>query len=830
MINTLSPYRFYLLPLLYLSLIACGGGSNSNVSNAAPVFTSSNAFSVAENNLIVTQVTATDSDSNVLTYSLSGGTDQAHFIMDNSTGSLSFQTAPDYETPTDSDNNNIYLVEVLASDGTNTTKQLISISVTNLNEAQFGLLTRPSNSTCAISDPPNTSSNIKLTRVFSNLSFNSPVALRQSPTIADRWYVVEQDGLIKTFLSNDNTATNFLNITSSVLFDPGFGDERGLLGMAFHPNFASNNYVYLYYSARGGSTSHHSIISRFTATSATTLDPSTEQIILRINQPYGNHNGGNILFGPDGYLYIGMGDGGSGGDPQNYAQNISSFLGKMLRINVDIPANGNNYSSPADNPYVGVSGLDEIYALGLRNPWRWSFDRSTGDLIAGDVGQSEWEEIDIVTNAGNYGWRCYEGNNAYNTSGCTGSYTAPIHEYSHNDGFSVTGGYVYRGSAIPALTGTYIYSDYGPGPIWGLSDPTGASPVNSSLLLTSIYISSFAEDNNGELYVLSYGDGQIFRIDPDIGSGSGSFPTLLSQTGCINTNNPLQMASGLIPYDINAPFWSDGIVKDRWMALPDAAAITIELDGDWTFPNNSVLVKNFNLNGKRVETRLLVRHADGSWRGYSYEWNNSETDASLLLNGKTTTKEGQKYIYPSTTECMVCHTSVTGISLGPQTDQLNRDKTYPSTDLTANQLATLDNIGLFTSVLPDIPANLSKLTEPTDITATTHDRTRAYLYTNCSQCHRQGGPTNVSLDFNIDTADSNMNICNASPTHQIGGATGIMSPGNASNSSLYLRMNCRDGNAGCNNGDQMPPLGSAYVDANGANLISSWINSLSICP
>jgi len=814
MINTLLLYRFHLLPLLCLSLIACGSGSNSNVSNATPVFTSSNAFSVAENNLIVTQVTATDSDSDVLTYSLSGGSDQAHFLIDNSTGSLSFQTPPDYETRTDSDNNNIYLVEVLVSDGTNTTKQLISITVTNLNEAPFGLSTRPSNSTCAISDPPNTSSNIKLTRVFSNLSFDSPVALRQSPTIADRWYVVEQDGLIKTFLSNDSAATNFLNITSSVLFSPGSGDERGLLGIAFHPNFASNNYVYLYYSTRGGSSSHH----------------STEQIILRINQPYGNHNGGNILFGPDGYLYIGMGDGGSGGDPENYAQNISSFLGKMLRINVDIPANGNNYSSPADNPYVGVSGLDEIYALGLRNPWRWSFDRSTGDLIAGDVGQSEWEEIDIVTNAGNYGWRCYEGNNAYNTSGCTGSYTAPIHEYSHNDGFSVTGGYVYRGSAIPALTGTYIYSDYGPGPIWGLSDPTGASPVNSSLLLTSIYISSFAEDNNGELYVLSYGDGQIFRIDPDLGSGSGSFPTLLSQTGCIDTNNPLQMASGLIPYDINAPFWSDGIVKDRWMALPDASAITIELDGDWTFPNNSVLVKNFNLNGKRVETRLLVRHADGSWRGYSYEWNNSETDASLLLNGKTTTKEGQKYIYPSTTECMICHTSVTGISLGPQTDQLNRDKTYPSTDLTANQLTTLDNIGLFTSALPDIPANLAKLTEPTDITATTHDRTRAYLYTNCSQCHRQGGPTNVSLDFNIDTADSNMNICNASPTHQIGGATDIMSPGNASNSSLYLRMNCRDGNAGCNNGDQMPPLGSAYVDANGANLIGSWINSLSVCP
>lgn len=699
------------------------------------------------------------------------------------------------------------------------------------NDDQPGLTSRPSNTTCIVPDAPNVSSDIQLTHVFSSLSFTKPVALRQSPTITDRWYVAEQSGRIKTFRTNDSVATDFANLTSLV---SDAGNEMGLLGLAFHPEFATNNYVYVYYSAAGGPLNHQSVISRFTATNATTLDLSSELVMLRIDQPYTNHNGGNILFGPDGYLYIGMGDGGSSGDPLDYAQNISSLLGKMLRIDVDNPANGNNYSSPADNPFVGTSGLDEIYAMGLRNPWRWSFDRLTGDLILGDVGQNAWEEIDIITNGGNYGWRCYEGNHAYNTSGCMpqSNYIAPVHEYDHSTGFSISGGYVYRGSAIPALNGTYIYSDYGSGPIWGLSDPTG-TPVNTVLVNLNDAVSSFAEDNNGEIYVLGFGSGQIYRIDLASSSGA-AFPTLLSQTGCIDPTTPLQMAAGLIPYEINAPFWSDGAIKDRWMTMPDASTITIELNNDWTYPVNSVLVKNFNLNGKRVETRLLVRHANGEWGGYSYEWNDSETDASLLLDGKVTTKQSptgpQTYIYPSSTQCMRCHTQVAGIVLGPETNQMNRDTTYTSTGITANQLATFDHIGMFSNALPDIPANLPRLTDPSDLTASIHDRARAYLYTNCAQCHQQGGPTNASLDFHIDTLDTDMNICNATPTHQIEGATAIMTPGDAIDSSMYLRMNCRDGEPNCVSGDEMPPLGSALVDTDGALILSTWINSLLSCP
>lgn len=800
-----------------------------NVNDNSPSITSATAMDVEENGRFVQNVSATDGDGDTIVYRLSGGADQALFSINAVSGALSFVDAPDFELPADSNADNEYQLEVSASDGSNSVSQALIVTVTDLNEAVYGLDTRPTNATCSIPDPPSASADIRLTRVFTNLSFSSPVVLRQSPVSVSRWYVAEQGGRIRTFLENDAVATVFADLRSRIsTAEP----EMGLLGMAFHPNFTVNGYVYVYYSAPGGPQNHQTVVSRFNASSDTSLNLSSELEILRFDQPYGNHNGGNILFGPDGYLYIGTGDGGSAGDPGNYAQDPSSLLGKMLRIDVDTPANGNNYSSPADNPYVGIAGRDEIFALGLRNPWRWSFDRVTGDLIAGDVGQDAWEEIDVITRGGNYGWRCYEGNHAYDTAGCRaqGSYQAPVHEYDRGDGFSVTGGYVYRGGAIPGLIGTYIYTDYGPGWIWGLSDPTGTNPVNTELLSYNAFVSSFAEDSDGELYLLNFSNGRVYRIDPDTGGGSNSFPGLLSETGCIDGINPLQMAAGLIPYEINAPFWSDGAEKQRWMALEDGSTITIGLDDDWTFPNNSVLVKNFELNGKRIETRLLVRHADGSWGGYSYEWNDGETDASLVLGGKVAQKQGQTYVFPSSTDCMICHTTVAGVSLGPETGQLNRDLTYPSTGLNANQLETLEHIGMFSAALPDLPENLPMLTDPGDSSADLHDRARAYLYTNCSQCHRFGGPTGVSLDFDIDTPDIDMNVCDATPSYFLGGASKILAPGNASDSTLYRRLNCRPGVAGCSNGDEMPPLGSTLVDTSGASLISSWINGFAACP
>jgi len=808
----------------------------NNLNDNAPQFTSPASVSVNENATSVITVVATDADGNTLNYTVNGGADQARFAINASSGALSFIVAPDFEVPTDSDTNNVYEVQVNVGDGGNAVNHMMTVTVNDLNEQTSGLPSRPANPTCEIADAPVLAAPIKLTQVFTNLgsAFSNPVVLLQSPVNTDRWYVLEQhSGLVKTFLSGDSATVTALNLKSKL--HTNFG-ESGLLGMAFHPDFANNKFVFIYYSAPGGS-NHESVISRFTANNDSNFDLASEVEILRIDQPYGNHNGGNISFGADGFLYIGMGDGGDADDPDDNAQNISSLLGKMLRIDVDNPASGNEYSSPADNPYVGGNGLDEIYATGLRNPWRWSFDRLNGNLILGDVGQSAREEIDFITNGGNYGWPCFEGSLAgsNNTTTCTqqGDYDAPVYEYDRDVGQSVTGGFIYRGSAMPDLYGSYIYSDYFPGAIWGLSDPGEPSQANTTLLsgglLSSTYISTFAEDAEGELYITSYLSGLVYRLDAGT-DVTGNFPELLSETGCIDGTNPLQMAGGLVPYEINAPFWSDGVAKDRWMALPDGATINIEADHDWTFPINSVLVKNFNLNGKRIETRLLVRHADGNWGGYSYEWNDAETDASLLLNGKTTVKGTQTYIYPSSSDCFKCHTTVTNIVLGPETRQLNRDHTYASTGITANQMATLEAIGYFTSPLGDVPANLPTLTDPADSGASLHDRARAYLYTNCSQCHRAGGPVAISdMDFNITTADVDMNVCNVNPTYSIGGASSIMMPGNATDSTMYRRMTCRDDVNGCDPVDKMPPLGSVLVDP-GTQVVADWINSLSTCP
>ena len=292
--------------------------------------------------------------------------------------------------------------------------------------------------------------------------------------------------------------------------------ERGLLGLAFHPNYATNGFFYVDYTrALDGAT----VIARYSVSANPDLaNPASASVLLTIAQPFSNHNGGQLAFGPlDGYLYVGMGDGGDAGDPQNNAQNINSLLGKLLRLDVD---HGVPYSNPPDNPYVGIAGADQIWAIGLRNPWRFSFDRQTGDLYIGDVGQGLWEEIDFQaanTPGGlNFGWRCREGNHDYNFTGdCTSLSLVPaIAEYSHTVGHSVTGGFVYRGQRFPALQSRYFYADYVNGQIWSLYQ-SETNPLTWSTpeleLDTSLNFSSFGEDENGELYIVDY-SGKVRRL------------------------------------------------------------------------------------------------------------------------------------------------------------------------------------------------------------------------------------------------------------------------------------------------------------------------------
>jgi glucose/arabinose dehydrogenase len=332
-----------------------------------------------------------------------------------------------------------------------------------------------------------------------------------------RLFVVEQDGLIWVLDSLGARLDTFLNIDPRV--NSG-GNEQGLLGLAFHPNYAENGWFFVYYTQNNGGDTR---VSRFSVkpNNPNEADPNSELTILEADQPYSNHNGGCIKFGPnDGYLYIALGDGGSGGDPQNNGQKKATFLGKILRIDVNNSNETVRYIVPADNPFVGNSDYyPEIWSLGWRNPWRFSFDRLTGDLWAGDVGQNVVEEIDFQA-AGvgglNYGWRCYEGSQAYNTNGCqpANTYIGPIYTYAHSTGgCSVTGGFVYRGTQYPDMVGAYLFTDYCNGLMWATRRNANGTFTTTQLANLSDYeYSSFGEDRNGELYVTLLGSGKIQRV------------------------------------------------------------------------------------------------------------------------------------------------------------------------------------------------------------------------------------------------------------------------------------------------------------------------------
>lgn len=352
----------------------------------------------------------------------------------------------------------------------------------------------------------------KAVAAFPKLTFSSPVDFTHANDGTNRLFVVEQKGIIQVFENDANVdkKTVFLDISAKV----ASGGEMGLLGLTFHPNFKQNGYFYVNYTR--SSPRRQTVVSRFKA-NAQTADPNSEAILLTFDQPYSNHNGGQIAFGPDGFLYIATGDGGSGGDPQNYSQNRKSLLGKMLRIDVNTTEKG-NYGIPKDNPYVAnTEGFnEEIYAYGLRNPWRFSFDSVTKNLWTGDVGQNAIEEIDIVEKGKNYGWRIKEGNNCYaRMSECNeieSSVTRPVWTYAQgNDGYSVTGGRVYRGKTLTDLVGKYIFGDYVSGKIWALTYD-GKTVTKNDLLTNVSTVSAFGEDTNGELYICDYSAGKIYVL------------------------------------------------------------------------------------------------------------------------------------------------------------------------------------------------------------------------------------------------------------------------------------------------------------------------------
>jgi len=707
----------------------------------------------------------------------------------------------------------------------------------------FGLDSRPDNQTCVA--PPRAGAVTEVTAqdAFPGLgNLAAPIKLVFEPAPDPRWFIVQRGGEIVTVdPDNPTSASPFMDISPSVITN----GEGGLLSMAFHPDYPNTPEIFLSYTRAGVATSMRSVITRVILDNVVTPSPigsgSVEQEIIAVDQFASNHNGGDIAFGPDGFLYFGLGDGGGGGDPQETGQDTTNLLGSFLRLDVTGPSvsfpsvpyaiptgvEGNPF---ADQPKCGPGLINpnncpEIYAWGVRNPFRWSFDPVTGQLWAGDVGQNAFEEVDIIERGKNYGWDCREGFSAFETSGCDGDYTDPVHDYPHSEGNSITGGVVYRGSAISGRVGEYIYGDYGSRRIWALRPDGQGGYVNEQLLDGPERPVAFAADAAGEVYYASISTGRIMKLVPGAGGAGNSIPSQLSASGCVDPSDVTQPYAGLVPYDLNAPFWSDGASKTRFLGLPNGTTVTIDDQGDWQFPVGTVIVKNFELNNNLIETRHLMRHPDGVWAGYTYEWNAQQTDATRVIGGKTVDIAGQNWVFPSEAQCNQCHTGAAGYALGPETAQLNKNFAYPSTGRIDNQLETLDHVMMFTSPLAGTPDTLPKLADPMDTNAALDDRARAYLHTNCASCHRPGGGTPVDLDLRYFTPLQDTATCDAIPqagTLGIANAR-IIAPGDATSSTLVARTNLRDDIAA------MPPVASNVIDTEGVALLTDWVNGLTGC-
>lgn len=685
-----------------------------------------------------------------------------------------------------------------------------------------GLDTRPVNTSCSVPERPPTNAVVELEQVLS-LSF--PTSMVQAPNDATRWYVMDRSGFINLYQDGVTFAPlgQFINIQDRVQRELGGRDwgEMGLLGIAFHPDFATNGFVYLYYSADGTEAGWplEGRVSRFTSLDGgLTLDPTTETEVLRVNRDTQWHWGGQMLFGQDGYLYMSFGDAGR----HHNSQDLNSLKGKMLRIDVD---NGTPYAIPPDNPYASGGGRGEIYAHGFRNPWRWTFDLDNQEIWLGDVGLNSFEEVNKVVKGGNYGWSVIEGSTCTNLVACNPApdLENPVFSYAHdpNSAFNaVIGGYVYRGTQLNNLQGIYVYGDNFTGKVFALRSDQSGNPTPELLIESGEFLLSFAQAADGELFVLA--ENGVYRLINAAGNtGNDNFPQLLSETGCFDANDPSIPTAGLIPYDVTTPLWSDGAAKQRWMALPDGTTVDVDTNGDFEFPIGAVLAKSFRIGGALVETRLFMRHADGGWGGYSYEWNDLQTEATLLPADKSKLVGGQTWFYPSQGQCMQCHTSVAKRALGLEVAQLNKDFTYPSSGLLSNQLETLEHIGIFSVPLPDTPENLPKLAAVSDLTKTPQERARSYLYANCAFCHQPGGPGQGPEDFRYWISDAEIGAINEPPSQSdLGVPDGLLIyPGQPSKSILSLRMHVLDSN-------RMPPLATSIVDVEGTGAVDEWIRQM----
>lgn len=631
------------------------------------------------------------------------------------------------------------------------------------------------------------------------------------------YYVAERGGrLVRVVGGVWNEAVHLGTSAGLIIRDD---PEDGFLGFEPHPKFPAVPYGYFKYTAKGGPTGMRVVVARMTSgDGGVTFDPGSLAEVLAYPAEESHHHGGAARFGPDGMLYVAFGDGGMDykGDR---AQDLGDIRGKMLRIDVDGAA---PYAVPKDNPFVAKAGArPEIWALGFRNPFEWSFDER-GTLWLGDVGHGEIEEIDHVVRGGNYGWRIREGTRCMGAAPCGSSALIdPYYEYSHNEGFAVVGGRIYRGKALPWLAGRYVFGDYVTGQIWALTtDPTTQRVVAELLASSPTEITQFVEDFDGELLAMSPRYGPM-KLIPNTAKPAEP-PRLLSRTGCVDMSSPTLPARGLAPYDVAMPLWSDGTGKARFLALPEGKTIQLRAEGpkaiEFELPSGAVVVKSFFLGGKPIETRLLVNHEVEGWRGYTYEWNDSATEAVLLGDLKKKRIGDLDWHYPSRAQCNACHTAAAGRVLGIAVAQLNGQMLFPDGHM-ENQIEALDRAGLLAAT-PAPVHMLPRFVAREGEASSDGEWARAYLHANCAHCHIPGGPGGGRGNLHAATPLVG-NLC-AFEGKLDGETMRWVEPGKPERSLIVRRMDRSDG-------ARMPPLGTAVRDEVAIARMRAWIAGLESC-
>jgi uncharacterized repeat protein (TIGR03806 family) len=722
---------------------------------------------------------------------------------------------------------------------------------------------------------------VAVERVFPRIAFDEAVHAVPHPD-GDRILVTERRGLVHSFSSQDldpspDSVRPFLDLRDRVFTENW---EQGLLSISFSP---LEDELFAFYVALDASV----VIARYPLSGDGGMAlADQEAIVLRVPQPSWIHNGGTVTFGLDGMLYAAFGDGGIWGDPRQDAQNLSNLLGAMIRIDVlGAPDAGLAYAIPGDNPLLSVEGArPEIFAHGFRNPFRFSVDRLTGEVLLGDVGHLLFEEINRITPGGNYGWPIREGPSCFQTpSGCQSEgLTPPIHSYTRDEGASALGGFIYRGDAFPALAGSYLYADFVSGRLGALTlTESGAIPRTLSSTV-GFAISTVMEGSDGEPLLLEFGyPGGLHRLVENP-AGAGQFRLAEQRAGLLasgmaedinadglidvadyvalhrleqeSSNFPLALSespllleiakgeeptsAGIHSYRPSAELWSDGAEKSRFLSLPEGTALTFVEDGSFDFPTDSVLVKNFSMPSdwgdpksprQRIETRLYIKR-EQRWVGLTYQWNDEGTDAHLVgpsgsykqlqFTDDTGSARTLNWRIPSRSECAQCHTAAAKVTLGFTQSQLNYPVRFPTGER-RNQLREFISIGLFHNPPPE-PLPAPTLAPLDEESEPLHSRALGYLAANCAHCHRPGGPTPVGLDLRAGVNLGVMSIVGLTPSAGTFSLpnAAILQPGMPSSSLLLHRMETE------NPLQRMPPLGSSLEHRAATKLIREWIEGL----